>query len=669
MNGGIAYHLKQIMTTEQLNLTQTAKLIGISVSSLRKVLKDTPLSQPIMFKINRFIDEHRASAATPDIHPINKPSFTITQTSEHQPGQQPTEVIEPGNAAANRNQRTSQTTKRQAATEQSTSRQANAGQPARGRRGQTSKASDNQQQPARRGKQAANRQNQTSEQAKPSRQSKASETKQATSQQGKAKADQSAGQHQTQSTKTTSKRGQGRSKQGSQSQAAKAEPKRGRNPRSQGNQRGRRNQANSESAANHTVGKQATSQSQSQSVTSQAASQSTASQTPRSQSTRTRRNQRSQSLASATVAESTSQSLAPHSQSQARIDAPATSQAPRPKAVETTLQLFIDESFVHGNSYNRNMYIGLTALDPDDGHALDQFSHTLYPFGWQPGDEVKARGKDQQQVATLLHDAASDTTHNFVVYSPVSDAGNFSMGFGVLYPYLAAVLRVLDALDTVPDKVRIAIDKRNEIEGEQLGIAARILNSYLKSATGKSVIFMLRTADSKEELGLQFSDFVAHSALAFDQPALAGFGIQRLADIGSALGDELMMYSMIGLQKYLLDDHAAVTDSHQYRSPLLVAADRLFRLTSKAVSLREIPAEALAQAKLVLNQLLQVAPSSVSGGINNMPFQNWYDMVARSAAFLHYTDESLPNAEIDPDAMQIANDALNNIANLLASAK
>ncbi|WP_054722106.1 hypothetical protein [Lacticaseibacillus nasuensis] len=132
MNGGIAYHLKQIMTTEQLNLTQTAKLIGISVSSLRKVLKDTPLSQPIMFKINRFIDEHRASAATPDIHPINKPSFTITQTSEHQPGQQPTEVIEPGNAAANRNQRTSQTTKRQAATEQSTSRQANAGQPRAG---------------------------------------------------------------------------------------------------------------------------------------------------------------------------------------------------------------------------------------------------------------------------------------------------------------------------------------------------------------------------------------------------------------------------------------------------------------------------------------------------------------------------------------------------------
>lgn len=633
MNGGIAYHLKQIMTNENLNLTQTAKLIGISVSSLRKVLKDTPLSQPIMFKINRFIDEHRESAATPDIHSMPKPAFTITQSSEHQPGNQPTEVIEPAaTAKANRRQ---QQPKRQAT------------KPAAEKRSEGKQAQKNQAQGKAHKEQPAKTNNGQSTKAK----TQASQAKpakgQATRQKANAKSttnSQSAGKRGQAKAKSTGKRNQANAAAASTAQQAthQANGTRGRRQTRRRNDEAKRD---------------ATSQSASQSASSASASQSVSQSVSQSQSTsQSSRNQHSATAAINAVA---SAALTPASESTST----------RPKAVETTLQLFIDESFKHGNGYNRNMYIGVTAINPDDGHALDKFSQTLYPFGWQPGDEVKARGKDQRQVATLLHDATSSGSANFVVYSPLSDAGNFSMGFGVLYPYLAAILRILDTYDQVPDKVRIVLDKRNEIEGEQLGIAARILNSYLKSASGKNVIFMLRTADSKEELGLQFSDFVAHSALAFDTTELAGFGITRLADVGSALGDELMMYSMIGLQKYLLDDHAELHSANAYRNPLLQAADRLFRLSSKAVGLTDVPAETLAQAKLVVNQLLQIAPSSVSGGINNMPFQNWFDMVARAAAFLHYTDESLPNFSPDPDAMQIANDALNNIANLLASAK
>lgn len=64
MNGSTAFHLKQIMSAEHLSVTQAAKQIGISPVSMRKVLKDAKMSTAVMFKINRFIDEHESIIAT-----------------------------------------------------------------------------------------------------------------------------------------------------------------------------------------------------------------------------------------------------------------------------------------------------------------------------------------------------------------------------------------------------------------------------------------------------------------------------------------------------------------------------------------------------------------------------------------------------------------------------
>jgi hypothetical protein len=196
-----------------------------------------------------------------------------------------------------------------------------------------------------------------------------------------------------------------------------------------------------------------------------------------------------------------------------------------------------------------------------------------------------------------------------------------------------------------------------------------MLNAYVKAQSGKDVMFMLRTSDSKSTIGIQYSDFSAHAALTFTKEQLAECGITRLEDLGSQIGDQITLFSMIGLQKYMLDDRSVVKQQAGFKNPVLVAAERLFRLANKATNLSQVPDETLTQAKLVVNQLLQVCPSAISGAINKMPFQTWYDMVARAAALLHYNDETLPSFELDPDAMQIAQDALNNIANLLATAR
>lgn len=741
MNGGTAYHLKQIMTNEHLNVAQAAKEIGISPTSMRKVLKDAQLSQPIMFKINRYIDAHRDNTATPNIHTASvKPAYTITQTNGHKPEPQAEKVAkeEAAQATKRNNQQaerqvtkqaqptqptTQQNGKAQQARQQTRTTKRSAAKPAnqqqakaptkqqttRQTRNQANQAGHQKQQPKAQQKQQANRATQAQPKAKAKQQSTAKPKQ--TAKQQPTKAQQSAQQKATRAKQTPQTKAT-RAKQTAQTKAtrqatnqlAKATQSTDPADQKQPTARAERQTAKRTTASKTkqpqtdkaqpkapTTSKPARDTAKrpvgdlSPRVTRAASKQAHEAATTVDAAPKTQVNPASQTATTATPSGQTASTVTSESTaySAAFAETPAAFAANQPqattttattteahaKSVESTLQLFIDESFVHGNDYQRNMYIGVTVADPDDEHALDQFSKTLYPFGWQPGDEVKARGKDHDAVTTMLKQASATAVQNFVVYSPLSDAGNFAMGFGVLYPYLATILRVLETYPNVPDKVRIALDKRNEIESEQLGIAARILNSYIKSATGKNVIFLLRTVDSKDTLGVQYSDFIAHSALTFTADELAQCGITRLADVGSQLGDELTMYSMIGLQKYLLDDHTVTTATHEYQSPILVAGDRLFRQASKAVDYNNVPGEALTQAKLVMNQLLQVAPSSVSGAINNMPFQTWYDIVARAAALLHYTDQTLPKFDIDPDALQIAKDALNTVANLLASAK
>ncbi|WP_225048697.1 helix-turn-helix domain-containing protein [Lacticaseibacillus kribbianus] len=816
MTEAIAYRLKQIMTAEHLSLTQAAKLIGISPSSMRKVLKDTPMSRPIMFKINRFIEGH-------PVEPADRHSFTIFDSeaaeAKAEPSQaastpaapKPAAKTQPKQEAKPAKQQSNQASKQAA---QSTAKTDSETAPAAKRsRRQTAAKKDQSaesnatQAPKSQTKSSANaeKQNQNGNQAKAAKQTKndnqpkaaqqakndnqakaAKQTKgdtqakaaQQTKNDNQAKAaKQTKNDNQAKAAKQTKNDNQAKTaqqnKNDSQAEAAKQskgdnQPKAAKQTKSDNqtetaNQTkantqakaakqtkndsqakgGRRKQSKPAAnpvgslepgaqQANFAATRQAQLADQgvtpaapvkAETQTAPAKQVQDAKQTAKPQADKpaakqpTQQNQKQQQAApqvqqtAAAPAQpaptkpaqsqpQTQQQQAKQPQPQAQQQQPKQpqpqaqqqqpkqpqpqaqqqqpkqpQQAPAPKPApkrpsSTTLQVFMDESFGGGSDYQRNMSIGATVIDPADDHALDSFMNTLYPFGWQPGDEVKARGKSSAQIQAMLSQALDPAAKVYTIYSPLSDAGNFSMSFGVMYPYVAALLRIIEAQPVLPQKVRVTLDQRSEIATEQLGLAARMLHAYLKSETGREMSFFFRTADSKNTIGVQYSDFASHAAMFFTKAQMEATGMVRLADIGSELGDQLTLYAMVGLQKYLLDERpTAVVPTSSFKSPVLGLASRLFNLASKAATMTQVPDDAYVQAKLVINQLLTIVPSSINGAINKMPFQNWYDMAARASSLLHYTDETLPQFAIDQDALKIAEDALNNVATLLAGGR
>lgn len=641
MTEATAYRLKQIMTQEHLSLTQAAKQIGISPSSMRKALKETTMSRPITFKINRFIEEH----------PIQqqKNSFTIFDSAEAESAQQ-------AKAPAKR-----QPAKPKA---QAKSEQTEKPAPKQARQPRATKTTAK---PAKQGQQQQN-----AASADQGKQSEAATAKQTNKQPRRQP------RSQAQAKPAANRPAHRQAQSQAATAAASSKPARPAAETQDKQQSNRRRQRNTQQAAKQTAPVQAQAKpTAEQPATKPAVAEKAEAKTPREGNEqhheRQHRGRRPAKLARNTTEPAASQSATatqtPTSTSQTAVQTIDHTDI-HPVRQETTIMIYMDESFGGGSDYQRNMSIGATVVDPDDTQALVPFMQTLYPFGWQPGDEVKARGKARDQLEAMLRHAKNTGAQTYAVYSPLSDTGNFSLSFGILYPYVAALLRILDALPSKPTKVRVVMDQRSEITDEQLAMAARMLHAYVKAQTGREVIFMFRTTDSKTTIGVQYSDFVSHAAMIFGPDQVASTGIHKLPNIGGQLGDQLQLFAMVGLQKYLLDDRPSQnTQSEPFNNPVLNAADRMAHLAAKAADMAEVPDETFAQTKLVINQLLQIAPASVSGAINKMPFQNWYDMIARTTAILHYTDETLPPFKIDPDAMQIATDALNNIATLLAGVR
>ncbi|MFD1432656.1 hypothetical protein [Lacticaseibacillus yichunensis] len=820
MSEAIAYRLKQIMTAEHLSLTQTAKLIGISPSSMRKVLKDAEMSRPITFKINRFIDAHPVQstaahqftifqtnadgtttketetvpAATPTRRPkqaaenqakteTTKPDATQEKTEPKQAAKTPVQKPATRNAQTRTQQASPRTTQSQAqqtkpAAKQPTKpaqRAQKSTQPApktpaaakpEPQKAQTTgrrtvakpiaakSQNQTQNQPQTRTQQQAQKPAQTQNQTQTQKQSQAQNQSPAQNQNQQKTTTQvnrpaqstaaaqnrptttspkpatSAANQSVQPTKqTTDKQAQPtqnaapapktrRSRRSPQETETKPTPtsqtrrnttshpapKHAPNPATQpadGERAvpgfvdtGATTRNNGRSSQPRSTAPQNTQRAQNQQSQKSAASQqstaanATTQSAPQSQTPRTAATAAAQPVAPKAAVHSTPVSAAASTSSTVSEAAPTASVAPRSTTTPAInqaktpvvqpaltklhapneLQIYMDESFANGNDYQRSMYVGATVTDPSNQTALQHFSDTLYPFGWQPGDEVKARGKNRDQIQTMLLHAKHESAQTFSIYSPLSDAGNFAMSFGIIFPYLAALLRILGQYENTPAKVHVTLDQRSEIHDDQLGLAARMMHAYLKAQTGKDVIFMMRTTDSRNELGVQYSDFISHAAMTFGTAGqdVSVCGIKRLDPVGSRPGDQLVLYAMVGLQKYLLDDRPQGTQPASYQSPILNIAAQLFRLATKATTMANVPDETFTQAKLVVTQLLQVVPSAINGAINKMPFQNWFDICSRATGILHYTDETLPKLNPDPDTLQIANDALNNIATLLA---
>ncbi|PLC44836.1 hypothetical protein C0Q90_16240, partial [Lacticaseibacillus paracasei] len=133
------------------------------------------------------------------------------------------------------------------------------------------------------------------------------------------------------------------------------------------------------------------------------------------------------------------------------------------------LQLFIDESFEEHRPDPRTMHMGIAAIFPEGADdSLIGFRNALYPYGWEPGDEVKARGKQVDALTQLIKAADQENMGRYTVFSQKTTYPDFAPSMEYLYPYIGATIHVLREVDTTFDSIVIMIDHRNELEGNQL---------------------------------------------------------------------------------------------------------------------------------------------------------------------------------------------------------
>lgn len=301
------------------------------------------------------------------------------------------------------------------------------------------------------------------------------------------------------------------------------------------------------------------------------------------------------------------------------------------------LQLFIDESFEERRPDPRMMHMGIAAVFPEgDDESLAGFRDALYPYGWEPGDEVKARGKQVDALTQLIKAAQHEHMGMYTVFSRKTTYPDFAPSMEYLYPYIGATIHVLRDVDTTFDSIVIMIDHRNELEGNQLVMGADIVSRYLTLSLERPIKVRFEFADSREHLGLQLSDFVANAALRLSHDELSLIGINPMPELGVSQHDQLVRLTLLGLQQVVMGvraERAATPSKHSQ-------PDRFMQLIFDATYADSDRVRgALPVVKNALEQLIDVLPNARVGQISGMPNQSWYDMTARMAGLLRYINK------------------------------
>lgn len=301
------------------------------------------------------------------------------------------------------------------------------------------------------------------------------------------------------------------------------------------------------------------------------------------------------------------------------------------------LQLFIDESFEEHRPDPRTMHMGIAAIFPEgDDDSLIGFRNALYPYGWEPGDEVKARGKQVDALTQLIKAADHENMGMYTVFSQKTTYPDFAPSMEYLYPYIGATIHVLRDVDTTFDSIVIMIDHRNELEGNQLVMGADIVSRYLTLSLERPIKVRFEFADSREHLGLQLSDFVANAALRLSNDELSLIGITPMPELGVSQHDQLVRLTLLGLQQVVMGvraERAATPSKHSQ-------PDRFMQLIFDATYADSDQVRgALPVVKNAVEQLIDVLPNARVGQISGMPNQSWYDMTARMAGLLRYINK------------------------------
>lgn len=226
-----------------------------------------------------------------------------------------------------------------------------------------------------------------------------------------------------------------------------------------------------------------------------------------------------------------------------QMNAPTPSRSKTPvaqKQTQSPIRIYVDESF--GQAAGKPFTVGMVLCNMTPGvMPFKAFTNTLYPFGWAPGDEVKAQGKDLANVKDVLQGSVNDDIRMMAFHTKmvppllaITDDDSIMVS---IFPYLSALITAIERMQKqgmTGTQFQIIIDRTNKLPVEALHVMQHLLDVYFRLAAPENLSFHVTDGDSRAQKGLQLADFVSHYAYVEDPQKALDFDA-----VTSVLDDEL----------------------------------------------------------------------------------------------------------------------------------
>ncbi|WP_125572224.1 DUF3800 domain-containing protein [Lacticaseibacillus songhuajiangensis] len=222
---------------------------------------------------------------------------------------------------------------------------------------------------------------------------------------------------------------------------------------------------------------------------------------------------------------------------------PIASRSKTPARRQTTgsaVRIYVDESFGQGSE--KPFTVGMVLCSTTPGiMPFKEFTSTLYPFGWAPGDEVKAQGKDLSNVKYVLEGSVNDdikmVAFRTKMVPPLLSITDDDSTMVSIFPYVSALITAIERAQKQGlsgSQYQIVIDRTNKLPAESLRIVQNLLDVYFRLAASTPMSFHVTDGDSRAQKGLQLADFVSHYAYVQTPEQAADF-----APVTTVIDDEL----------------------------------------------------------------------------------------------------------------------------------
>lgn len=184
----------------------------------------------------------------------------------------------------------------------------------------------------------------------------------------------------------------------------------------------------------------------------------------------------------------------------------------------SAVRIYVDESFGQGSE--KPFTVGMVLCSTTPGiMPFKEFTSTLYPFGWAPGDEVKAQGKDLSNVKYVLSGSVNKdikmVAFRTKMVPPLLSITDDDSTMVSIFPYVSALITAIERAQKQGlsgSQYQIVIDRTNKLPAESLRIVQNLLDVYFRLAASTPMSFHVTDGDSRAQKGLQLADFVSHYA-------------------------------------------------------------------------------------------------------------------------------------------------------------